>query len=86
MTAGNPYYAMQDALAVQHERPSASLGNVGGVGKPILSADRMYASKQAPFLITETNAGAIGGSATDFPGVRGDGGRRRGRSSLAARR
>jgi beta-galactosidase len=31
----------------------------------------MYASKQAPFLITETNAGAIGGSATNFPAFEG---------------
>ena len=31
----------------------------------------MYASKQAPFLITETNAGAIGGSATNFPAFDG---------------
>ncbi len=36
-----------------------------------LSADRMYASKQAPFLITETNAGSIGGSATNFPAFDG---------------
>ena len=31
----------------------------------------MYASKQAPFLITETNAGAIGGAATNFPAFDG---------------
>ena len=31
----------------------------------------MYASKQAPFLITETNAGAIGGPATNFPAYDG---------------
>ena len=31
----------------------------------------MYASKQAPFLITETNAGAIGGSSTNFPAYDG---------------
>ena len=32
VTAGNPYYAMQDALAVPStERPSAGLGNVGGL-------------------------------------------------------
>ena len=35
-----------------------------------LSADRMYASKQAPFLITETNAGAIGGSVDELPRLR----------------
>jgi beta-galactosidase len=31
----------------------------------------MYASKQAPFLITETNAGAIGGSSINFPAFDG---------------
>jgi beta-galactosidase len=31
----------------------------------------MYASKQAPFLITETNAGAIGGSSVNFPAYDG---------------
>ena len=31
----------------------------------------MYASKQAPFLVTETNAGAIGGPATNFPAFDG---------------
>jgi beta-galactosidase len=71
VTAGNPYYGMQDALAV----PSTSVRPQGwttsGAWSLIFSADRMYASKQAPFLITETNAGAIGGSATNFPAFEG---------------
>jgi beta-galactosidase len=71
VTAGNPYYAMQDALAL----PSTGLVRQGwttsGAWSLFLSADRMFASKQAPFLITETNAGAIGGSATNFPAFDG---------------
>ncbi len=71
VTAGNPYYAMQDALAV----PSTGLVGQGwttsGAWSLFLSADRMFASKQAPFLITETNAGAIGGSASNFPAFDG---------------
>ena len=71
VTAGNPYYAMQDALTV----PSAAVLPQGwttsGTWSLFLSADRMYASKQAPFLITETNAGAIGGSAVNFPAYAG---------------
>ena len=31
----------------------------------------MFASKQAPFLITETNAGAIGGPSVNFPAYDG---------------
>ncbi len=31
----------------------------------------MYSSKQAPFLVTETNAGAIGGPAANFPAYDG---------------
>ena len=62
---------MQDALAV----PSTSVRPQGwttsGAWSLFLSADRMYASKQAPFLVTETNAGAIGGSATNFPAFDG---------------
>jgi beta-galactosidase len=71
VTAGNPYYAMQDALAV----PSTSVSQQGwatsGAWTLFLSADRMYASKQAPFLVTETNAGAIGGPSTNFPAFDG---------------
>lgn len=67
VAAGNPYYAMQDDLA----QPSGAARRQGwttsGAWSVVASADRMYASKQAPFLVTETNAGAIGGSATNFP-------------------
>ena len=31
----------------------------------------MFASKQAPFLVTETNAGAIGGPSVNFPAYDG---------------
>ena len=71
ITSGNPYYAMQDALAV----PAPTSGTQGwatsGAWSLFLSADRMYASKQAPFLITETNAGSIGGPATNYPAYDG---------------
>ena len=39
--------------------------------EPVPSADRMRASKQAAFLITETNAGAIGGPSSNFPAFEG---------------
>jgi beta-galactosidase len=71
VTAGNPYYAMQDALAVPSTKVIQQGWTTSGAWSLFLSADRMYASKQAPFLITETNAGAIGGSSTNFPAYDG---------------
>ncbi|MEU2773110.1 beta-galactosidase [Streptomyces sp. NPDC007162] len=49
VAAGNPYYGMQDAL--RHDARAWSVSQIG---------DWMYASRQAPFLVTETNAGTIG--------------------------
>ncbi|HKH54981.1 MAG TPA: beta-galactosidase [Propionibacteriaceae bacterium] len=71
VTAGNPYYAMQDALAVPSTRVAPQGWTTSGAWSLFFSADRMYASKQTPFLITETNAGAIGGSSTNFPAYDG---------------
>src|SRR4029453_6443090 len=71
VTAGNPSYAMQDALAVPSTSVSLQGWTTSGAWSLFFSADRMYASKQAPFLITETNAGAIGGSSTNFPAFEG---------------
>ena len=71
VTAGNPYYAMQDGLAVPSTAHPPQGWTTSGAWSLFLSGDRMYASKQAPFLITETNAGAIGGSATNFPAFDG---------------
>ena len=71
VTAGNPYYAMQDGLTVPSTAHTPQGWTTSGAWSLFLSGDRMYASKQAPFLITETNAGAIGGSATNFPAFDG---------------
>jgi beta-galactosidase len=71
VTAGNPYYAMQDALAVPSTKVISQGWTTSGTWSLFLSADRMYASKQAPFLITETNAGAIGGPSINFPAFDG---------------
>ena len=71
VTAGNPYYAMQDALAVPSTDDRPQGWTTAGAWTLFLSADRMFASKQAPYLVTETNAGAIGGPATNFPAFDG---------------
>jgi beta-galactosidase len=61
VTAGNPYYAMQDGLAMPAEDSGSAIDwNTKGSWALYHSADRMYSSKQAPYLVTETNAQAIG--------------------------
>jgi beta-galactosidase len=60
VTAGNPYYRMQDGLALPGEDGSASDWRTRGTWGLYHSADRMYSSRQEPFLVTETNAQAIG--------------------------
>jgi beta-galactosidase len=68
VAAGNPYYAMQDALALPAPADLPAQGWTStGTWTLVHTADRMFASQQAPFLITETNAGPIGGAAVNFP-------------------
>ena len=66
VASGNAYYEMQDSLAHPSTLPSSS-GPMGWVVRGPWAvtqlADLMYSSKQAPFLVTETNAGSIGFSA-----------------------
>lgn len=73
ITAGNPYYEMQDAFA--QTEPGNHTGDhtqkPAGPWTLFHLADRMYSSKLAPFLVTETNAGAIGISSTQFPAYDG---------------
>ena len=67
VTAGNPYYAMQDGLTLPASSPSGQAWMSTGTWTLFEWADRAFSSKQAPFLITETNAGPIGGSASNYP-------------------
>jgi beta-galactosidase len=71
VTAGNPYYAMQDGLALPGADAARQGWTTHGTWTVFHSADRMYSSRQEPFLVTETNAAAIGGSATNFPAYDG---------------
>ncbi|ROQ60404.1 beta-galactosidase [Rathayibacter sp. PhB152] len=71
VTAGNPYYRMQDALALPAlEQPEQSWIS-SGAWALMHSADRMHGTKQAPFLVTETNPQAIGPSWVNEPAFRG---------------
>ena len=63
IASGNAYYEMEDSLA----HPSTAPRSSGAMGWIVRGAwavaqlgDLMYSSKQAPFLVTETNAGSIG--------------------------
>ena len=60
VTAGNPYYRMQDGLALPSLTDDGQHWTSSGTWALFHTADRMYASKQEPFLVTETNAGSIG--------------------------
>jgi beta-galactosidase len=62
VTAGNPYYDMQDALTLPDARHGdhEQTWKAVGVWALFQAADRMFASRQEPFLVTETNAGNIG--------------------------
>jgi len=65
--AGNPYYGMQDHLDASLDRPQLSHWTTTGVAGLFRQADRMFASKQGRYLVTETNAQSIGHSDTNFP-------------------
>ncbi|MEU1519999.1 beta-galactosidase [Streptomyces sp. NPDC005811] len=62
IAAGNPYYDMQDGLLLPDPTPEdhEQLWKTTGVWSMYQTADWMFASRQAPFLVTETNANSIG--------------------------
>lgn len=72
VTAGNPYYMMQEALHIGVEVPRTAQWWTSGVWALYEQGDRMFSSAQAPFLVTETNAQSIGQSHwqhhTPYPG------------------
>ncbi|NTW38850.1 MAG: beta-galactosidase, partial [Cellulomonadaceae bacterium] len=67
VAAANPYYGAQDRLDLAAELPAANSWVSSGVVGLMRQADRAYSSKQARFLVTETNAQAIGDPAHNFP-------------------
>ncbi|MFD7312214.1 beta-galactosidase [Promicromonospora sp. NPDC059942] len=71
VTAGNPYYRMRDHLALPPSVTDDQAWMTTGTWSLYATADRMYASKQAPFLVTETNAQAIGGPWQNEPAYDG---------------
>ena len=67
ITAANAYYGMQDHFDITADlapgRPPTTTGPWGLYRQ----ADRFYSSKQARFLVTETNAQSIMGSDQNYP-------------------
>jgi beta-galactosidase len=73
IASGNPYYAMQDALALPDpdQDPASQGWMTTALWALYQTADRMYSSKLAPFLVTETNASSIGMSWDNRPAYDG---------------
>lgn len=65
--SGNAYYRMQDGLA--HPAPARPQSwMTDGTWSVFGQADRMFGSKRSPYLVTETNAGAINFANVSEPG------------------
>ncbi|WP_433435520.1 beta-galactosidase [Nonomuraea sp. CA-141351] len=71
VTAGNPYYTMQDGLTLPAGQSSGQHWKTEDTWALYRAADRMYSSRQEPFLVTETNAQAIGPSWVNHPAYDG---------------
>lgn len=67
VTAGNPYYSTQDHLDAALELEPQTHWTTSGVAGLYRQADRLWSSKQSRFLVTETNAQMIDGSANNQP-------------------
>ncbi|WP_223190841.1 beta-galactosidase [Nonomuraea terrae] len=71
VTAGNPYYTMQDGLGLPAAQSAGQHWKTQDTWAFYRVADRMYSSRQEPFLVTETNAQAIGPSWVNHPAYDG---------------
>ncbi|MCL2465041.1 MAG: beta-galactosidase, partial [Micrococcales bacterium] len=67
VTAGNPYYGMQDRLNASLDLPPLNYWTTSGVAGLIRQADRLFSSKQARYLVTETNAQSIDDASNNYP-------------------
>jgi beta-galactosidase len=73
ITSGNPYYRMQQHLALPDtaDLDQEQSWYTTGTWALYRTADRMWSSKQEPFLVTETGASSIWGSSLNEPPFRG---------------
>lgn len=68
IAAGNVYFRMQDELAHPPVEDTGQSWMSAGAWSVFLSADRLFGLRHRSFLVTETNAGAIGASNVEEPG------------------
>jgi beta-galactosidase len=71
ITSGNPYYRMQDGLAHPSTAVVPQSWTTEGTWTLFQSGDAMFSSRGEPFLVTETDAQAIGGPSTNYPAYPG---------------
>ncbi|KQY47135.1 beta-galactosidase [Cellulomonas sp. Root137] len=71
VTSGNAYYGMQDSLAHPSTHTPAQYWTAYGTWALFQVGDAMFSSRGEPFLVTETNAQAIGGPSTNNPAYPG---------------
>ncbi|PTL71210.1 beta-galactosidase [Rathayibacter caricis DSM 15933] len=73
VTSGNPYYRMQHHLELPDpaDLDTVQTWYTTGAWTLYRTADRMWSTKQAPFLVTETGATSIWGSSLNEPPYRG---------------
>ena len=67
VTAGNPYYKMQDGLTIGVEIAREANWWHTGVWALMQWGDRAWSSAQSSYLVTETNAQSIGGPWQNHP-------------------
>jgi beta-galactosidase len=60
IASGNAYYEMEEHLEHPSTAPRSTDWIIRGTWGVFQLGDQMWSSKQAPFLVTETNAGSIG--------------------------
>ncbi len=70
IVSGNAYYEAQDSLDLRHTA-SGDEWFADDVAQLVLAADRMRASRDAPFLVTETGAASIGAAHQTRPAYAG---------------
>ncbi|GCE76254.1 beta-galactosidase [Cellulomonas biazotea] len=71
VTSGNAYYTMQDGLAHPSSDVVPQSWTATGTWALFQVADVMWSSRDEPFLVTETDAQAIGGPSTNLPAYPG---------------
>lgn len=77
IAAVNPYYGMQDSLALPHHETAGAQARPSWESQPLgpaavyLQADMTFGVRRQPFLVTETNAISIGESHRNFPAYDG---------------